>query len=891
VRGRARFGLVILGFLLGAAMGARDARARVGEALPQGPLPVSGEGRGTLSPHAVPDIDGPGHVTTTGRVWMKSTNIGYMGNPFPALSSDPGGQWPGPSGVEYLFNWSLWVGARVPGGPADPNLRYRVTSGIEWRPPSLDPADRIHQAFEGTVSGLRDFDDDGDGRYDEEWLNGRDDDGDGLIDEDFGAVGQGMHSFDLRDDTPQSVGFTGGETHAPLGLLVHQRTLSFTEESATDLVGVEYLIVNDSGQALDSVYVGFLVDQDVGPVNDAGYWSDDMPEPRVPQQNITRPMDTTDARYDARTDYEHPGGFCTLDRIAVRGFTMTDRDGDGGATPGASAFLLLDHTTDVRGLGAPRQVGFRAYRALRATAPFGQGGLPVSDRERYELLSLREGTSANGTITARAPLAEGPDDYLNFGSVGPFVRLAPGDTVRVVVGFLVRPVDASVPPEDPAGNPHPERYADLNAAALRAQLLYRGRHETPPPGVPTPPARGWETPLKAPPGVLFAVSDCHTDSTASGGKDVNDRAFTWMDFDCDACTGVPRKLPRRWVVGGPPPGPELRLTPADRAIVVEWDNRSETVADRLTGLTDSTAYKRGQFLIWGYQLWRAGGYTRPVGSIGPTDDLWELVAEYALHDALRPLPDSVDTNQDGRFDAVVKTAPLLLDRERGTRVFPQDVPPVPDPATGDTLFVLGERRAIDAQAGLVIDRNYRVPVYPVGRWRVVDRGVLNGFNYFYSVVAVDSTGFPGVGGTEGTLRRREGRHFAVESQGVAPQVANGPGGGTSSVYVVPNPYRGRAAWDLTPNAGDPTGTHVDFYNLPAGPWTVRIFTMAGDLVQTLKSSDVLSSGRTQQDSAEDGQASWDLVSRNGQDVASGIYLFSVEASDAPTQRGKFVLIR
>jgi hypothetical protein len=54
---------------------------------------------------------------------------------------------------------------------------------------------------------------------------------------------------------------------------------------------------------------------------------------------------------------------------------------------------------------------------------------------------------------------------------------------------------------------------------------------------------------------------------------------------------------------------------------------------------------------------------------------------------------------------------------------------------------------------------------------------------------------------------------------------------------------------------------------------------------------VLSSGRTQQDSAEDGQASWDLVSRNGQDVASGIYLFSVEASDAPTQRGKFVLIR
>jgi hypothetical protein len=38
---------------------------------------------------------------------------------------------------------------------------------------------------------------------------------------------------------------------------------------------------------------------------------------------------------------------------------------------------------------------------------------------------------------------------------------------------------------------------------------------------------------------------------------------------------------------------------------------------------------------------------------------------------------------------------------------------------------------------------------------------------------------------------------------------------------------------------------------------------------------------------------WDLVSRNGQDVTSGVYLFSVEPEDNCFQRtiGKFVVIR
>jgi hypothetical protein len=195
--------------------------------------------------------------------------------------------------------------------------------------------------------------------------------------------------------------------------------------------------------------------------------------------------------------------------------------------------------------------------------------------------------------------------------------------------------------------------------------------------------------------------------------------------------------------------------------------------------------------------------------------------------------------------------------------------------------------------------------YPVGRYRYDDHEVKNGFVYFYSITAFDST-------TDQSLTSQlGGRRSAVEAEGVVPEAridANGKHG----VWVVPNPYRGYAdilrrpsSWDLIPSASDPTGTHIDFLGLPAGRWTIRIYTVAGDLVQEIHSTDAVNQsirrpvhigGSTypgynrQQDSPGDGQARWNLISRNGQDIVSGIYLFTVESSEG-SQRGKFVIIR
>jgi hypothetical protein len=123
---------------------------------------------------------------------------------------------------------------------------------------------------------------------------------------------------------------------------------------------------------------------------------------------------------------------------------------------------------------------------------------------------------------------------------------------------------------------------------------------------------------------------------------------------------------------------------------------------------------------------------------------------------------------------------------------------------------------------------------------------------------------------------------------VVPQARTARAG--EPVIVVPNPYRGSATWDLNPSPADPSGTKVDFLYLPPAPWTLRSFTLSGDLVILLTEQDAQTNGHRQVETAEDGQASWNLISRNGQEVASGIYLFSV-GSAAGTQRGSFVIIR
>ncbi|KPK98733.1 MAG: hypothetical protein AMJ90_09860, partial [candidate division Zixibacteria bacterium SM23_73_2] len=94
------------------------------------------------------------------------------------------------------------------------------------------------------------------------------------------------------------------------------------------------------------------------------------------------------------------------------------------------------------------------------------------------------------------------------------------------------------------------------------------------------------------------------------------------------------------------------------------------------------------------------------------------------------------------------------------------------------------------------------------------------------------------------------------------------------IRVVPNPYIVRNNWEPSRDY-----SRLAFTRLP-DKCTIRIYTMAGDLIRTLR-----------HDSAEfDGNENWDLMNKNNQKIAAGIYIYHVE-SDYGEIIGKFAVIR
>lgn len=92
------------------------------------------------------------------------------------------------------------------------------------------------------------------------------------------------------------------------------------------------------------------------------------------------------------------------------------------------------------------------------------------------------------------------------------------------------------------------------------------------------------------------------------------------------------------------------------------------------------------------------------------------------------------------------------------------------------------------------------------------------------------------------------------------------------VYVVPNPFISKSGF-----AGD--DGKIGFYGLPP-KCTIRIFTYAGQLVETIE-----------HEAADSYSIEWFQTSKNGQEIASGVYLYIVNAPTGEVAKGKFVVIK
>ena len=101
------------------------------------------------------------------------------------------------------------------------------------------------------------------------------------------------------------------------------------------------------------------------------------------------------------------------------------------------------------------------------------------------------------------------------------------------------------------------------------------------------------------------------------------------------------------------------------------------------------------------------------------------------------------------------------------------------------------------------------------------------------------------------------------------------------IAVVPNPYVVTARWEPKHIYVSGRGPRkLDFINLPQ-ECTIKIFTMAGYLIDVIEHTSEY----------EYGTHSWDMLSKDGLEIAYGLYIYHVDAPNVGEKTGKFAVIK
>ena len=104
------------------------------------------------------------------------------------------------------------------------------------------------------------------------------------------------------------------------------------------------------------------------------------------------------------------------------------------------------------------------------------------------------------------------------------------------------------------------------------------------------------------------------------------------------------------------------------------------------------------------------------------------------------------------------------------------------------------------------------------------------------------------------------------------------------ILVAPNPYRGSADWERLDYEG-----RISFFNLPKR-CTIYIYTVTGELVDVVYHN-LPGDDTPDPEGSETGGERWDMITSNGQSIASGIYIYRVESPDYGEKIGKFAVIK
>jgi hypothetical protein len=888
-------------------------------------------------------------VMNVGEVQINITNWGLIGSTYSMTrpwSDAPSCQWPAGSGNEYLWGAGLWVGGVV--------LGERLVSTGGWGS-EIYPVDRIEYTIYESVDGILrrpegnveaggkrrpspNPDDDGDGLVDEETLNGFDDDGDGEVDEDFGQVGNQMMVLTNFDNT--RLAQENFPDHTPMNLEIVQTAFQWENDLVDDFVGFDYNITNVGVTEVVKVYIGFFADSDIGPRGLSGAADDDLAGSWPTQHGSPGLVRASDGQfvpiqvgymYDASESDPIPGyfgivflghdvdaaGVTAPRRVGMRTFqsfvgSSSFEQGGDPSNDDESYQLLSAALADWDGDTALNKKG--DIRFLVSAGPFSV--LPPGESLSFQVgMVMGDGLgNEGGGAGLLANCAEAALTYYGIW-VDDFITATALDGSVFNPGIGGRETMLCRDDFSPAvfDNFRPD-YMDTSCVSLDWVL-----------GTPAlTDADLFEVTVNGRSKVcaMFNMDNCFECARQLGhvctGQDFSEGRWTCNDLEgtnLNACTGVAgNETQIHWLVGMAPPPPGLRLWPTDSGVHVFWDDLSEITPDIRLRKVDFESYR----------IWRADNWDRPFGSSvlnGPESSTWQMVAEYDLVNTfinsrtvnyvttLDTLPLGANTGFDGiiyrprvlddaRFDGLSDAMQAVVDGDPENLLIAR--PPLRQadgtidlryigliawetyPDVLDTFFAVAVREA-DPGAGVTAKHGTRYYEY-------VDGDIHNGFQYFYSVTATDHALKPGddpitlpVGpGLSGD----PGSSFEFTVPGATAQTVEERERFGANIYVYPNPATRDALAEfqqLNPNGDDPTGVRVTFTNLPMARNSIKIYTVSGDLVQTLEHNGLTGSGHY----------SWNLMSRNGQEIVSGVYLYSVESDNASFEDfiGKFVVVR
>ena len=313
----------------------------------------------------------------------------------------------------------------------------------------------------------------------------------------------------------------------------------------------------------------------------------------------------------------------------------------------------------------------------------------------------------------------------------------------------------------------------------------------------------------------------------------------------------------KFLLPQPPAAPDFAVTPQDDAVTITWQpSATETVGDLHAAFATDPASPRydpnfRRFDVEGYRVY-----------CGTTPDRLELVAQFDY---------TGTTMRDctGAFAYPGRCAPEL----GVVADCPVAFGPSPDPAVyvehalaGRVAQVpLGGRALLSSGDVLLVRADTTAELRDSGvPFSFTDRGVRNGFPYFYAVTAFD---------VNSTRSAPSSAESAPNPIVVMPRRAAATAS-LDRVHTVPDPLYVRSGFEQ--GGPDPL---LWFVNLPAQA-IIRIYSTSGILVAVV----------VHNDPSGGGEAAWNLRSRTGRRVASGLYFYHVEGPGGLRTIGRFTVV-